>query len=163
MTGMYELLRRRTPIIIAVDAGSDPSFAFQDLAELVRLVRIDFAATIEFVDAATATEAGQSKIPAWFVSWIKLDALGKLSDIGKKGTRHAVLARATYADAPGVMTWILFMKSSLTGDEPVDVTAYHREHPSFPNEPTTSQFFTESQWESYRMLGEHIAATVFRS
>ena len=37
----------------------------------------------------------------------------------------------------------------------VRLREYQYSHPSFPNEPTTHQFFDEAQWESYRMLGEH--------
>ena len=33
---------------------------------------------------------------------------------------------------------------------------------AFPQEPTTDQFFDEAQWESYRALGEHIGAQLFR-
>ena len=51
---------------------------------------------------------------------------------------------------------ILYFKSSLTDDEPEDVEQYHSTHPSFPHETTANQFFTESQFESYRRLGLHI-------
>jgi hypothetical protein len=158
-TAMYELLRRRVPIIIAVDAGADPQFSFQDLGELVRKARIDFGATIEFFDDPKAQLAS---IPPWFAAWIQDNALGNLSNISQKGTCHAALGRATYADDNST-SWILYLKSSLSGKEAVDVTAYQRSHPAFPNEPTTSQFFNESQWESYRMLGEEMAASVFKS
>ena len=51
---------------------------------------------------------------------------------------------------------ILYIKASLTGDEPPDVLNYRREHAAFPHDTTLNQFFTESQFESYRRLGEHI-------
>jgi hypothetical protein len=53
-TGIYELLRRRVPFIIAVDGSEDASFDFDDMAELVRQARIDFGAEVEFVDPPTA-------------------------------------------------------------------------------------------------------------
>jgi hypothetical protein len=34
-----------------------------------------------------------------------------------------------------------------------DIRAYHKRHPEFPHEPTANQWFTESQFESYRQLG----------
>ena len=40
-------------------------------------------------------------------------------------------------------------------DEPADVLNYARSHPAFPHESTSNQFFTEAQFESYRMLGLH--------
>jgi hypothetical protein len=51
---------------------------------------------------------------------------------------------------------ILYIKASLTGDEPPDILNYRREHKKFPHDTTLNQFFTESQFESYRRLGEHI-------
>ena len=56
---------------------------------------------------------------------------------------------------------LLYIKSSLTGDEPTDVLRYAAEHPAFPHESTNDQFFDESQFESYRALGYHIAHEVF--
>ena len=50
----------------------------------------------------------------------------------------------------------LYIKSTLTGDESPDILNYHRVHSSFPFDTTLDQFFTESQFESYRRLGEHI-------
>jgi hypothetical protein len=73
---------------------------------------------------------------------------------------YATVARITYDDGDEV-SWMLIVKPTLRGDEPVDVVQYHREHPNFPQEPTTEQFFNEPQWESYRRLGQHIAAQLF--
>jgi hypothetical protein len=44
----------------------------------------------------------------------------------------------------------------LTGDEPADVLNFRNQHPMFPNETTLNQFFTESEFESYRRLGQHV-------
>jgi len=51
---------------------------------------------------------------------------------------------------------------TLTGDEPLDVLEYRQQHRAFPQESTVDQFFDEAQWESYRALGEHIGAQLFR-
>jgi hypothetical protein len=40
---------------------------------------------------------------------------------------------------------------------------YHSQHQSFPHETTADQWFDESQWESYRKLGEDIGLKVFGS
>jgi hypothetical protein len=42
------------------------------------------------------------------------------------------------------------------GDEPADVIEYRSRQPKFPHESTADQFFSESQFESYRRLGLHI-------
>ena len=57
---------------------------------------------------------------------------------------------------------MLFIKPTLTGDEPLDVLEYRQQHRAFPQESTVDQFFDEAQWESYRALGEHIGAQLFR-
>jgi hypothetical protein len=59
---------------------------------------------------------------------------------------------------PGLL---IYLKPSLTGNEPADVTEYASCHDEFPHEPTADQFFDESQFESYRALGFHIADKVF--
>jgi hypothetical protein len=41
----------------------------------------------------------------------------------------------------------------MTPDLPGDIYAYQADHPEFPNEPTSDQFFNERQFESYRELG----------
>jgi hypothetical protein len=175
-TGIYELIRRRVAFIIAVDGSEDASFAFDDMAELVRQVRIDFGAEVEFVDPAS--EGGRP--PEWIAGWLSdpAERLGSsLKDIGERdgaGTaessgkidtkrKHAALARVKYAGGRDATTWILLLKASVTGDESLDITNYKGKNPAFPSEPTTEQFFNEAQWESYRAVGEHIGEMTIQS
>jgi predicted acylesterase/phospholipase RssA len=164
-TGIYELIRRRVPFIIAVDGSEDVALAFDDMAELVRQVRIDFQAQVEFMNPASASH----QPPDWILAWLSdpKTTIGLLQDIGsrepaakspRKITRrkHAALAHVTYDNDPEPATWILLLKASVTGDESLDITNYKKNNPAFPSEPTTEQFFNEAQWESYRALGEHI-------
>jgi hypothetical protein len=39
-----------------------------------------------------------------------------------------------------------------------DIYSYWRANPSFPDEPTSEQFFAEPQFEAYRALGRQIMA-----
>jgi hypothetical protein len=48
--GVYEMVRRRCQTIVAIDAGADPAFAFGDLANVIRKVRVDFGVSITFPD-----------------------------------------------------------------------------------------------------------------
>ena len=48
---------------------------------------------------------------------------------------------------------LLYVKPSLTGDEPPDVLQYKTRNTAFPHEATGDQFYDEAQWESYRRLG----------
>ena len=56
----------------------------------------------------------------------------------------------------------MYLKSSLTGDEPGDVLNYKKEDAPFPHDTTLNQWFTESQFESYRRLGHHAAMATFQ-
>jgi hypothetical protein len=57
---------------------------------------------------------------------------------------------------------LVYVKASLTGpDEPADVREYAGSHNEFPHQTTADQFFDESQFESYRALGQHIADRTF--
>ena len=54
--------------------------------------------------------------------------------------------------------WLLYIKAAYYGTEPPDVYEYARANDEFPHESTVDQFFSESQFESYRMLGVHAIA-----
>ena len=79
-------------------------------------------------------------------------------DRARLSRAHAAIATVTYPG--GDTSWLVYLKATLTGDEPSDVIQYHRSHADFPQETTADQFFDEAQWESYRRLGEHIADAV---
>ena len=167
-TGVYELVRRRIPLMLAVDGGADPKLRFSTQADLARQVRIDFGAEIEFLERKTvangsgdeplagwqAFEENGTSVPDLVKRWIDPDALGALDEVGQPGGKHAALARITYADEPQRTSWMILLKASLTGDESLDIEVYKKLHPDFPSETTADQFFDEAQWESYRKLGE---------
>jgi hypothetical protein len=48
---------------------------------------------------------------------------------------------------------ILYLKPSFLSDLPADVLAYGRSDTKFPHDSTANQWFSESQFESYRALG----------
>ena len=51
---------------------------------------------------------------------------------------------------------LIYLRATVVPDAPLDIRAYGGAHPSFPNEPTSNQWFKEAQFESYRRLGLHI-------
>ena len=57
--------------------------------------------------------------------------------------------------------YLVYLKNSLTGDEPAPVLNYKATNPTFPHETTADQFFDDAQFESYRALGVHIAEHAF--
>jgi hypothetical protein len=164
----YELVRRRVPRIIVCDGGADPSYEFDDFAELVRKVRVDFGARIE---SFTSDEL-DSLVGQGVCSQVIRDLLGTLNELkppldaagNPLGTspKHVALCWIHFPNEPdSLVSLLLYVKASLSGDEPSDVSNYHRGHPEFPHESTSDQIFDEVQWESYRKLGEHIGTNLF--
>jgi hypothetical protein len=152
--GLYELVRRRCRYIIVCDAEEDPGLSFESLGSAVRKCRADFGVEID----------------------INPDPIRVVKDTGYSKA-HCVVGRITYPEvergrAHAMCTgndvasdrmhgWILYLKSSLTGDESADVAEYRSRHAAFPHQSTGDQFFSESQFESYRRLGLHIVLDAF--
>jgi hypothetical protein len=67
---------------------------------------------------------------------------------------HAAIGRIDYGG--GNFGYLLYLKSSLTGDENDYIRDYARRYEHFPHETTGDQFFSEEQFEVYRALGFHI-------
>lgn len=58
---------------------------------------------------------------------------------------------------------LIYIKPTLSGrgvPVPYDVYSYAMSRRMFPHEPTSDQWFTESQFESYRALGFHLLEQV---
>lgn len=139
--GLYELVRRRCKYIVCCDAGEDNQFSFDDLGMVIRKIRADFGVDIE----------------------INLDMVRPLNERGYSRWHHAIgTIRYDMVDESSPVGTLVYLKASLVGDEPADVLEYKSHHPEFPHETTLDQFFSESQFEAYRALGEHTAREVFR-
>ena len=75
-------------------------------------------------------------------------------------TAHSSLGIIRFADWES--GYLLYLKSSLTGDEYESIRKYHSENPDFPHESTaTGQFFSEARFEAYQTLGFQIGDDVF--
>lgn len=144
-TGAYELVRRRCQTIIIVDAASDVERAMADLANLVRKCRVDFGANIDF----NLTTLGTSKVAQNFSEGF---VIGNIeypeSNDCKALSGVIVVIKPTLIDVARIG---------------VDVFGYSRTSESFPQQTTVDQFFSESQFESYRRLGELIATSCLKN
>jgi hypothetical protein len=137
--GLYEMVRRRCHLVIISDAGQDKDLAFADLANAVRKIYIDLGIRIEFP---------------------KLDQLrvrNKDRDKPDEGGPCYTVGRILYGEADGVSKdrdgYILYLKPGFRGDESADIVGYAAGSTDFPHETTADQWFSESQFESYRGLG----------
>jgi GNAT superfamily N-acetyltransferase len=134
-TGIYELIRRRCRFILLSDCSEDLRVTFDDIGNAIRKVRQDFDIEVR-IDLAP----------------LRLDRQGL-------SKQHVAVGEIEYA--PDDMGTLIVIKPSLTGDEPVDVQQYGARNARFPHEPTRNQFYDAAQWESYRRLGYHAAASAF--
>ena len=131
--GIYEMVQRRCRQIVAVDGGQDGDYVFEDLGNALRKIRIDLGIRIEIALKFIAPKTAGEQI------------------------LYCAVGRILYGDvdAGGTVGQLIYVKPVLTGREPADVLNYGAAHPGFPHESTGDQFFSESQLESYRMLGAH--------
>jgi hypothetical protein len=129
--GLYELVKRRCGLIIVCDAEADPNYGFEGLGNAIKRCRIDLGISIEIdTKPIVPNKSGMSK-------------------------QHYAIGKIHYeqADMDAPVGKIIYIKASLTGEEPTDVTTYKKRHRTFPHESTADQWFSESQFESYRRLG----------
>lgn len=146
--GIYELLRRRCKIIVAVDGEADPNMTFDSFVKLQVLARIDMGIRID-------------------LPWreISMRALSTTRSFGNRkececaGGPHGAMGIIHYGQSE--IGLLFYIKSSMTGDENDYIMDYKARHPTYPHETTLDQFFSEEQFEVYRALGFHAARRFF--
>jgi hypothetical protein len=146
--GLYELIRRRCYKIVICDAEEDGGYTYEGIGDAIRKCRIDFGAEIE-LDLSPTSPDTKSRLSA----------------------AHIVRGTVRYPETPPDEKGdVWYIKASLTGTPlgagergrvelpyvPGDVQNYELQHPHFPHDSTAEQWFTESQFESYRRLGQSI-------
>ncbi|SIT46195.1 conserved membrane hypothetical protein [Paraburkholderia ribeironis] len=136
--GLWEMVHRRCRRILVIDASQDGLFTMSDFYCTIRKIRIDMGIEISCEEdpvllfPRSARAAG--KCHARFrIRYSRMN--GGDADENKDGI-------------------ILYIKPCFYGSEPPDIQEYAEKHSDFPHESTADQFFNESQFESYRKLGE---------
>ena len=164
---VYELLRRKCRLILAVDGGADPFFTFADLQNMTIRVRNELGFELRFRDGKSPEEVisprpshGYSRqryaIADIYQIWEDLgeDAKGNKIIDNNQNTRIGtfVYIKSSVVAPKG--------KPSLSPDDGLkyDTYKYKIYHPSFPHESTADQFFDPVQWEAYFQLGQYIGA-----
>jgi hypothetical protein len=154
--GLYELVRRRCYRILICDAEEDGKYTYEGIGAAIRKCRIDFGVAID-LDLAGISPNQKSKLSG----------------------AHMVRGTIRYPETlPGEDGEVIYIKASLTRraphgsppvagtvelpDVPGDVQNYKLEHKDFPHDSTAEQWFTESQFESYRRLGQRVVARIDR-
>ncbi len=134
--GIYQLLRRHCRLIVAVDGEEDMGLYFGGLVTLLRYAWIDMGVHIDIDLGPLRRGAASTQARPWAVGRIRYRD-------GEEGT-------------------LVYIKARLRGDEGEVIRDYARLNPLFPHESTADQFFSETQLEAYRALGEHIARSFWR-
>ena len=133
---VYELVRRKTGLIVCSDGEADPKYGFEGLGRLIRICKVDFNARIE-IDLGS----------------VRPDALTRNS------RSHCAVGKIYYAD--GSRGWLVYIKASYKGAEDEAMQQYRSANPKFPHESTGDQFYSEDQFESYRTLGRLAGCEAF--
>lgn len=131
--GLYEMVRRRCRYILILDGGRDSGRQFGALASAIRRIRTDFDVDITINDLETKASL-------------------------YRGTIHYSNANPDEQDGT-----LVYLRPEIGLREPADVSSYGRLHGHFPHESTADQFFSESQFESYRNLGRFTLANALQS
>jgi hypothetical protein len=142
--GLYEMILRRCKYIVVSDAGQDSTYAFEDLGNAIRKIRIDLGVEITMSEVQMYPRNSQKKGVYFAIGKIDYSTVDKPQGAGN--SHEGVL---------------IYVKPAFYGDEPMDVFNYAQSSLTFPHETTADQFFNESQFESYRSLGLYIADRMY--
>jgi hypothetical protein len=143
--GLYEMVLRRCRYIVVSDGGCDPKYTFEDLGNAIRKIRTDLGVPIDIE---------------------KMFMFPRTPDGKYEEGRYVATARIRYSaidetpkglEETGIDGTLIYIKPGLYSEEyfPKDVYNYATSSAEFPHESTADQFFSESQFESYRALGRH--------
>jgi hypothetical protein len=144
--GLYEMILRRCRYIVVSDAGQDSDYAFEDLGNAIRKIRIDLGVEISMGEVQMYPRNSQKKGVYFAIGTIDYRTVDKATAQASPGSYEGVL---------------IYVKPAFYGDEPMDVFNYAQSSLTFPHETTADQFFNESQFESYRSLGLYIADKMY--
>lgn len=148
--GIYQLLKRRCKVIIAVDAEADAPMNFDSLIRLQRYARIDLGIRLDLPWEDLRRFSHKITVE---------DPHGPNDDVLECVGPHIAVGKIEYGtDEAGVL---IYIKACMSGDENDMIRDYRRRNSSFPHETTLDQFFSEEQFEVYRALGFHATQSFF--
>jgi hypothetical protein len=143
--GIYELIRRRCDLIVALDSEEDPATAMSALASACQRVREDFGAEVMIsteADAIAPTDSMGYPSDAKFVKQPYFVVTIKYPEETRAGIREG--------EKTGTFVYV---KSGMIKDLSFSAKGYKAKFPEFPNQSTVDQFFDPAQFEAYRELG----------
>lgn len=165
--GLLPLFQRRCRIIFCVDAGADDKGTLSELARVKRIANLHYG--IDFISLDTNSDLQMQEMESVVATKTlaetdadhndtsDLDAEAKTARLSES---HFAVFGIKYPSSDGSNSkckqgLLIYVKPSLTGDEPLDVLEFAKTNDHFPHDPTGDQFFEPNQVESYRKLGLH--------
>lgn len=151
--GIYELVRRRSDIIIASDATASSNFGFEDLGNAIERVRVDFGVKIDFNNEEYCLEnlkPGSLKDSLENTGFALAKHGFAIAEIIYPEISRDNKSRIDTKEKTGILVYI---KSTLIDQLPTDLYVYKSQHSDYPKQSTSDQFFDEKQFEAYRELG----------
>ena len=136
--GVYELIRRKLPIILIVDGEADPNISLSSLVSAAHRIEEDFQATLTFLDGK-----GPERL-------IMRKANGYPVDLRRAKSPYLV-ALINYSDK--TKGALIYIKSTLIEKLDFTTAGYLATNPAFPHQSTADQFFDPQQFDAYRYLG----------
>ena len=137
--GLYEMLHRRCRRILVIDAGQDGNYVYSDLGRTLQHALLDLGVTVDFI---RPIRTGDPKLH-----------------------NHGAFAEITYPERDGKGSesgQLVYIKPWLPPEAPAELHAFAALKQSFPHASTADQFFTESDFESYRRLGEYLVDQILK-
>lgn len=126
--GLFELVRRELALIVVIDGSQDGGFAFADLSSALMKCRVDLGVEIPIDPSALRQKVELSYSETCFV------------------VKDFVYPSGTKAK-------LIYVKAVRLPDMESELQTYIKQHADFPHQSTGDQFFSETQFEAYRMLG----------
>ena len=150
--GTFELLRRRCSIVIVSDAGAhlngDSLAPLAKLCEMasanlgIRILDLDHGGPIDFgrlgIDEDRMVHQPFLCARIQYPPELSIDADGS-------------------SDQEPEFGLLIYCQMAITEDDPLEIQQIRHRFPSFPDEPTSNQFYTDEQVSAYSQLGYHIA------
>jgi hypothetical protein len=151
--GLYELFRRKVRLIIVADGSTDPDFSMSSFASAYERARNDFGVEIDI-----------ASYPANFNDMMP-DSARPNSSIKRRyrlAEHGFAIGVFTYPEdraepgEPSSVGYIFYVNTVLTENLKSNLYSYKAEHPQFPDEPLSDQFFNEKQFDAYCQLGREL-------
>jgi hypothetical protein len=141
---LYELVRRRTKVILIVDGEADPQMGLSSLVSATRRIEEDFGARLEFADGMG---------PPRLMMYPQRGDDPRYPSDARYAAAPFIIGKLTYDHATEKDGILIYVKSTLIQQMDFKTAGYLALNPDFPHQSTVDQFFNSAQFDAYRCLG----------